>query len=123
MAAGDREAVLAAYDPEIELDFTQSPFREFLSKDVVHGHQGLRNFFHERQEEAWAAIDEQVDQLIEAGDGQVVSVVTSRGRGRVSGAEVELVHAGLWTFRDGKIARVQWFATREEALRAAGIER
>jgi hypothetical protein len=30
-------------------------------------------------------------------------------------------HAGVWTLRDGKITRVVWFATREEALEAAGL--
>ena len=44
----------------------------------------------------------------------------SRGRGRYSGAEVELTHYGLWTFRDGKVARVDWFRTLEEARQAAG---
>jgi ketosteroid isomerase-like protein len=38
------------------------------------------------------------------------------------GIEVEpRDNAGLWTIRDGKVARVRWFPTREEALEACGL--
>lgn len=37
----------------------------------------------------------------------------------MSGAEVALTQmAGVWTIRDGKVVRVVWFASREEALEA-----
>jgi ketosteroid isomerase-like protein len=42
------------------------------------------------------------------------------GSGRTSGAEVSGENSYLYWVRDGKIARVQMFATREEALDAAG---
>jgi hypothetical protein len=40
----------------------------------------------------------------------------------VSGAEMEWTQHGVWEFRDGKVLRVAWFRTREEALAAAGID-
>ena len=30
-------------------------------------------------------------------------------------------HYGVWTIRDGKVIRVEWFRQRAEALEAAGL--
>jgi hypothetical protein len=47
-----------------------------------------------------------------------------RGRGRVSGVEIDLKHnAGIWTVRRGKVVSVVWFPTREEAFEAAGLRK
>jgi ketosteroid isomerase-like protein len=68
----------------------------------------------------WESFEDDLQELIDAGD-QVVSVVTSRGRGRASGVDVEWPgNAGVWTIRDGKVVQVVWFSTRDEALEAAG---
>jgi ketosteroid isomerase-like protein len=42
-------------------------------------------------------------------------------RGGASGADVEIKYWIVVTFREGRIARDQWFADREEALEAAGL--
>lgn len=118
-ARRDAAAVLAAYHPDIEWDFSRSPFRDVFKQPVYRGHEGLRSFIRERYEEAWQSIEDQCDELIDAGE-QVISVLTSRGRGRASGAEVERTHAGVWTIRNGKIIRVEWLGSRAEALEAAG---
>ena len=65
-------------------------------------------------------MEDNPDELIDMGD-RVVSVVTSRSRGRTSGVEVESHHAAIWTVRDGRIIRVVWFSTRDEALAAVGL--
>ena len=39
-----------------------------------------------------------------------------------STAEIEIVHAGVFTFRDGKIARAEIYLNRAEALKAVGLE-
>ena len=117
---GDTEGVLAAYDPAVEWDFRASPFRDFLKQNVYLGHEGIRRLIQERYDDAWAEVEDHLDELIDAGE-QVISVVTSRGRGLASGVDVEREHAGLWTIRAGKIVRVAWFGTRTEALEAAGL--
>jgi len=48
-------------------------------------------------------------------------VVTTRGQGRTSGIDVEQRMAAAFAIRDGKIARVVWFPTREEALEAVEL--
>ena len=62
-----------------------------------------------------------VFELIEAGDS-VISVHTGTARGRLSGARVEgLHHAVIFTFRGGKIIRIDVGASRDEALEALGL--
>ncbi len=63
----------------------------------------------------------QIEDAVDLGDRVLV-----RGRafGRLEGsqAEVENTFAGVWTVRDGKVARVEMYADRVEALKAVGLE-
>ncbi|MDQ3728650.1 MAG: nuclear transport factor 2 family protein [Actinomycetota bacterium] len=119
VSRGDHATVLAAYHPEVEWDFSRSPFRRVMDRRIYRGPEGMRSLIRERYE-AWETADDHLEEAIDAGE-QVVSVVVSQGRGRASGAEVKQRHHGVWTFRDGKIVRVAWLGTREEALEAAGL--
>ena len=115
-AAGrNAEAIFDLYDPEVELDATRLGVSDL---DVYHGHEGLRRLFGEFSE-VFGEIEFSYDELIDAGE-QVVSVVKRHARGRTSGAEVERPFALVWTVRDGKVVRVVWFLTRDDALEAAG---
>ena len=117
-AAGrDAETVMELYDPEVELDGSRLELAGL--DDVYRGHDGLRRFFREWHE-AWVKIEYDYEELIDAGE-QVIAVVTRHARGRASGAEVERPFALLWTLRDGKVVRVVWYLTREDALEAAGL--
>ena len=119
-ARRDAATVLDLYDPEVELDLSRLQVVGFMGQDVYRGHQGLRTFFREWHE-AWENIEYDYDELIDAGE-EVISVATRRGRGRVSGAEVELAVALVWTIREGRVVRVAWFRSRAEALEAAGLQ-
>jgi ketosteroid isomerase-like protein len=119
-ARRDSATVLALYDPEVELDNTRLQIVGGAG-GVYHGHEGLRSFFREWHE-AWENIEYDFDELIDAGDERVISVVTRHARGRASGAEVERAVALVWTLREGKVVRVVWFLTREDALEAAGLQ-
>jgi ketosteroid isomerase-like protein len=118
IARRDSEGVLALYDPEVVWDMSGYPYGEMLERRS-HGHAGLRAFWRELYE-AWEEYEHDCHELIDAGE-HVISVVTDRGRGRVSGAEVEISAYGLWTIRDGKIIVVAWFRTREEAFDAVRL--
>ena len=120
VARGDTGAVLMAYHPEVEWDFLRSPFRDFLRHDAYRGHDGIRSLIRERTEEAWADVEDRLEELIDAGE-QVVAVVRSRGRGLASGVEVSREHAGIWTIRGDLIVRVAWVGSRDEALEAVGL--
>jgi ketosteroid isomerase-like protein len=61
-------------------------------------------------------------QEIEGLDGGLIFMrATHGGRGRLSGAEVHSENSYLYRVRDGKIAEVGFFATREDALEAASL--
>jgi ketosteroid isomerase-like protein len=118
---GDTETALSLWDPDVEFDARRSRWAEVMP-GMTHfrGHDGLRAFFREYYE-TWEKLVDDVEELIDAGD-QVVSVVTHRGRGRTSGLDVEWAgNSGVWTVRSGKIVRVVWFPTREEALAATEV--
>jgi ketosteroid isomerase-like protein len=117
-ARRDSSTVLELYDEDIELD--NSRLDVVGVSGTYRGHDGLRRFFREWHE-AWSGIEYDFDELIDAGGERVISVVTRRGRGRASGAEAELPLALVWTIRDGKVVRVVWFRSREEALEAGGL--
>jgi ketosteroid isomerase-like protein len=120
-ARRDVEAVLSLYDPEIEFDNTRAPHGGLMTRGVFRGHGGLRAFYSEYME-AWESVTEDLEELIDAGE-HVISIQTTRARGRASGAEVETPHMpGVWTVRDGKVIHVAWLATRQEAFEAAGLQ-
>ncbi len=54
-------------------------------------------------------------------DDHVLVVTTNRGKGRASGVPISRQTAQLMTVRDGKIVRRDFFASRAEALDAAGL--
>lgn len=60
------------------------------------------------------------DEFIDAGD-RVVVLGTLRGRGRGSGVDVERRQGYVWTIRDGKAVRFEWFPEQQQALDAAGL--
>jgi ketosteroid isomerase-like protein len=115
----DAATVLALYDPEIEADYSRVAYGD-PAQEVCRGIDDLRALYRDWYE-VWEDYRDELEELIDAGE-QVVSVATGRGRGRASGAEVELKHQlGVWTLRDGKVVRVVWFPTRADALEAAGL--
>jgi ketosteroid isomerase-like protein len=61
----------------------------------------------------------EIDDTIDWGD-RVLVVTTHEARGRSSGAPIRQRTAQVLTVRDGKIVRQDFFASREDALEAAG---
>jgi ketosteroid isomerase-like protein len=68
--------------------------------------------------EAWEYWRAEPESLTAVG-GQVVAVVRYRARGRGSGMEVEGRESALWTLRDGKVIRYEWFHGADDASEAA----
>ena len=62
-----------------------------------------------------------VDESRELAPGLVFLHATHRGHGRHSGVEVSSENAYLYRVSEGKIRRVGFFRTREEALDAASL--
>jgi hypothetical protein len=55
------------------------------------------------------------------GPDRLLAVLTMRGRGRESGAPVEMQAGQRWTFRGGRPTRMALYLGLDEARRAAGL--
>ena len=76
---------------------------------------------YKRWNEAWEeGAETTLDEVI--GDGDRVFVAARfRASGRASGVEVDTRLYEVYTVRDGKVLRIDEYATRDEALEAAGL--
>ena len=108
------EAVREIVDPEVE--WVAAP-HSLLASEEYRGYDGVRRFWTQFLS-AWDEYSVQVDELIDAGD-QVVAVM--RLRGRTNELEVDEARSSVLTFRDGRIARIEPFASKDGALKAAGL--
>ncbi len=62
-----------------------------------------------------------VEEVFDAGD-RVVTIVRQAASAKHRGPEVEMRFAQVWTFRNGLIARMEMYADRDAALKAAGLQ-
>jgi ketosteroid isomerase-like protein len=115
ITSGDREAGLAACDPEIE-------FRSMLgiSGRAYVGHDGIREYFDDI-ESAWAEWNVEVERVAEAADGRVAIVMTMHARGKGSGLGFAERTAHVWTVRDGRLLRNELHREPERALHELGL--
>jgi ketosteroid isomerase-like protein len=70
--------------------------------------------------EAFEDIRINVREVKDVGD-HVVVFATFTARGRTSGVQRDNEDAYVWTVRDGRAVRFQWFNNRAAALRAVGL--
>jgi ketosteroid isomerase-like protein len=112
----DMEALFALYDPAIVWESHTGPIE---LAGAYRGHAGIRDVFRQWLEpfETFAV---HAETFIDAGDSVVVGWRQS-GRGKVSGAEVEVPGWQVCKIRCGLVIRVDLFGTKAEALEAAGL--
>jgi ketosteroid isomerase-like protein len=116
-AAGDWNSALELFASDVEWEVRP----DLPDAEVYVGHDGLLRLaarFVEVVNEMWIHAEE----FIPVSDDAVLVPLRWGGRGRASGMDFEESRE-TWTFtvRTDKIARVKEFATREEALEAAGL--
>jgi ketosteroid isomerase-like protein len=70
--------------------------------------------------EPWATYHAQIERLIPAGD-KVVVLTRLHGRTAATQNEVEMISASVYLVRDGRVARIEHYANRAEALEAVGL--
>ena len=69
----------------------------------------------------WEDFQMELLDIIDAGDDVVVAVTRHRGRGRESGIEMDFEVFYVYRLSDGRLARLDMFFSREQALEAAGV--
>jgi ketosteroid isomerase-like protein len=115
-AARDWEALADLCHPDLDYETLG------VAPGRLRGFRTITDFF-----DSWAGLygefRVEAEEIVEAGD-QVVALERHSARG-VKGSEAEGMvghsFACLFTFRDGKVSPVKEYATREEALEAAGL--
>jgi ketosteroid isomerase-like protein len=115
--------------PEETIDVTlalSTPDFEFRSRVAAvegrdyHGHEGGRRYF-EDMAEAWREWHNEPEEMVEVSPDAVLVDSTFYGVGRDSGMPVQLRSSIVFVLSEGKITRALSYATREEALAAAGL--
>jgi ketosteroid isomerase-like protein len=113
---GDWDAAVALLDPEIEWIMPPDgipPDRVNRGRAAVL--EVFRDFFEDLESFTGHA------ELMDLEGDRVLADGHMKGRGKSSGAEVEMSFTQLWEFRDGTPVRQEFFLTREDALKAAGF--
>jgi ketosteroid isomerase-like protein len=83
------------------------------------GHQGFARWL-EDWATPWSEYHLDPKEYVDAGD-RVVAVVHMSATGRGSGAEVEREDAIVYTVREAKITRLDYYNNKRQALVAAGL--
>jgi ketosteroid isomerase-like protein len=95
----------------------------FPVRGVYRGHEGVRQW----RDDAFDVIDDVkivAEDLIDVGDGEtVVMILRLRGVGSHTRIPIDQPWAAVWKIRDGKLVAGQGYASRREALAAAGVRR
>jgi ketosteroid isomerase-like protein len=108
------DEVRELFDPEVE--WVATP-HSLLASEEYRGYDGVRRFWTQFLS-GWDEYDVRVDELLDAGD-RVVAVM--RLSGRTSELEVDEARSSVLRLREGRIVRIEPFASRDEALDAAGL--
>jgi ketosteroid isomerase-like protein len=110
-SGGDYDRIAGFHDPHIVV--------VTLEDGAAYGNNAvLANY--ERWDEAWEGAETSLEEVLGHGD-RVFVAARFHARGRASGVEVETRLYEVYTVRDGKVLRIDEYATREEALEAAGL--
>jgi ketosteroid isomerase-like protein len=116
-ATGDFGAGFTDLDPDVVF-VVRRPFPEAV-KTV--GPNGIRDYMR-RFLENWETFAVDVRDLQAVGD-TVVADAVQHGEGKASGIEMEQPFFMVFSFRGGKIVRIESILNRDEALEAAGLEK
>jgi SnoaL-like domain len=119
----DLGALLRYYHPNIEVVIAELGGGGLWGGDFDASYRGHERFLEltELWLDAWDDLRLEPDELIDGGGAVVALFATWIGRGKGSGAEVTTSYQARQTRIGDQIARVEFWADRETALRALGL--
>jgi ketosteroid isomerase-like protein len=104
------------FHPEFVWDM--STFRGWPEQQTYDGIEGARKFLADWLE-VWDDWEVEAEQVLDAGNDRVVSILRQQGRSKATGVTSEMHFAQVWTFKDGLQIRMEMYASGAEALEAA----
>ena len=112
MNAGDIEGMLALYHEDI----VHQPSPDWPDNKPTKGKTAFREITKDWVS-LWQSMEIETD-TVEAYGDRVLAIGTWRTTGRVSGVEGTLPIQIVYTVRDGRIIRLEWFADHDAAVAA-----
>ena len=112
----DFDCLVADADPDVEL----SEWPDAPGAQTYRGPDGVRQAF-DQWFDTWEWMHLEIEDIVEIEGDRVLFTLHQRAKGRGSGIEVEIRSFNVYSFRDGKVTRIQLFTEREPALAAAGL--
>ena len=110
------DAAAEFWDPEVDWRAIEGAPDDV---GIIKGPAALRHYY-EQWYEAFDDLSAEPEELIDA-DGKVVAVVHVIGRMTDSEATVDMRLAIVYSLKDGRVIRGREYATRDQALEAAGL--
>jgi ketosteroid isomerase-like protein len=115
---GDPTVFLDRYDQDILLHVVG---QRFMTPGTFVGAGAVERWFDDFYRSFSRGLQAVPLEFVEAGDSVIVSI-NQAAKGRVSGAKVEGRVESIFTFRGGSIIRIDLVESRNEALKAVGLE-
>jgi ketosteroid isomerase-like protein len=113
---GDFSVGVADFAPDATLVIEQ----EIPDAGEYAGLDGFRNYMSHFLS-AWEKLTIKPETFTDAGDDRVLVQVEQNGVGQGSGAPATLNYFHVWTFRDGKVIRLESILREARAVEAAGL--
>jgi ketosteroid isomerase-like protein len=110
---GDMDTILELADPAVSVED-----HGVIDGATYEGREGVVQFLA-FQAEAFSAQSVELEELIETGE-EIVAVIRLRGEGPVSRVPLEGRFTHVWEIAGGMVRRLRVYATKQEALEAAG---
>jgi ketosteroid isomerase-like protein len=113
-------SITAASAPFFTPDFECVFVRDDVGRAAYSGLGGLRAAWLDWLL-PWESYHPGVEDVMGVGEGRVLVLTRDHARPKGADAEVYFVGAPIWTVRNGKVARIEFYWNRDEGLAAAGI--
>jgi ketosteroid isomerase-like protein len=98
------------------------PGAEVGAEGTFHGPEGFVRGW-KVMTDTWDEFEAVPEELFDPGGDQILVFARLRGRAHASGIPLDEPVAHLFSFRDGKLARLKVYEDREEALKAVGLRK
>jgi ketosteroid isomerase-like protein len=121
LVRGAFEHFMASGEPEWEVidEHVEVHDHDILDAGEYRGHEGVARWLGD-WENAWGEFTMTPEEILDAGE-RVLVVLRMKATGRGSGATLERQDAMVWHLRAGKLVRLDYFNSKQQALEAVGL--
>jgi len=113
-------SMTAASAPFFTSDFECVFVRDDVGRAAYSGLDGLRAAWLDWLL-PWESYRTEIEDVIDAHEGRVLVLTRDYARPKGADAEANFKGAPVWTVREGKVARIEFYWNRDEGLAAAGL--